>query len=480
MAALEDLIALRTEELRRRVDGLDRELTTWVKRCNDEKDLQPNQSQVAAIDALVRTFLTLQRKRLEGLSGPSFATKAFVLADDIALTQGVWDFFRDKLELRFNPHFKERIAVADTIAWNCYMPVLEKAAEAGLVQKNTLREPPLTYLAATLFAGTLQRGRQPHVGDTFFLREEALPIPVIELPWDNLENLWELLSIPHEVGHDLDVDLGLGKKLGDGLDAALSEAGLDDPEVDRWRTWRPEVLADFVALQLVGPPYAEYLLGLLLSEDKRALEGALELDPKHPPPFARIRLCAEYIESLIADPAEGTAGGVVARTQAAQQRLAQDAADLRERWKAFYPGTPDEHALYKVSPVLIEKLMDTPLDDLGQGTLRDLMPYGFVQDERLRERTAALAKGALPADLTPAQPRECLAAARSAATRIAASGRRGDDLRADLAALDELAQKYVEASTRPGVRAPPSPSRQAFFASFADKLRGGLGLPTPE
>ena len=44
MAALEDLIALRTEELRRRVDGMDRELSTWVKRCNDEKDLQPNQS----------------------------------------------------------------------------------------------------------------------------------------------------------------------------------------------------------------------------------------------------------------------------------------------------------------------------------------------------------------------------------------------------------------------------------------------------
>ncbi len=466
---LDDLIALRTQELKRRIDGLDRELKTWNDRCNTEPRLGPNLSQVRAVSVLVRTFIEKQKGDLAGLAGPAFATNSFVLADDIALTQGVWDFFRDKLELRFNPDFQRRIAIADTIAWDCYDPVLNKAGQLGIIESVQKREPPLTYLSAALFASTLQRHRRVNKGGSDVLRDEALPIPVIELPWDSLENLWELLSIPHEVGHDIETDLGIEDELSEVLAAALDKAGVTGDDADRWNSWRSELFADLVALQLVGPPFAEYLLSLLLSPDKRAF-GA-EQDEKHPTPVLRILLVCTAIEALLEPAAAGASAGVKARTQAAIDNLAADAAEIEARWRAVYPQTPARASLAAVLGAIVTALMDTGLTALQGLTPRSLMPYLLAGDERIRAGAPLLAAGQVPAGLTKALPRFCLAAARRGATLIAATGKRGDALSTALATLDGAAQRYVEANTEEGVRALPSAARETYFASFADKLR---------
>ena len=62
--------------------------------------------------------------------------------------QKVWDFFRKKFELRFSDTFKDILWVADTVAWDCYRPVLEAAAGEDILPKSQFREPPLTYLTA--------------------------------------------------------------------------------------------------------------------------------------------------------------------------------------------------------------------------------------------------------------------------------------------------------------------------------------------
>jgi hypothetical protein len=93
-----------------------------------------------------------QRSILEGLDPASdaetFRATALNLVDEIIKSQRVWDFFRDKLELRFSPDFKDVLWLADTVAWDCYRSVMDRAVQSNIVPAAHVREPPLTYLTA--------------------------------------------------------------------------------------------------------------------------------------------------------------------------------------------------------------------------------------------------------------------------------------------------------------------------------------------
>jgi len=460
---LDDLVDVRVEELRRRIEGLDRELQAWVKRCTDDLRLQANFSQITAVHVLVDEFIQQQRVSVQKIAaGATFAEDAYVLADDIARAQGVWDFFRDKLELRFNPDFQPRVAIADTVAWSCYMPVLERAVAAGLLEKDSLREPPLTYLGARLYARTFEKGSQPFEHGAYLLEEShSLPIPVIELPWDNLANLWELLAIPHEVAHDLEADLGLQQPLDEALAKALDAAGAPEERRAVWGTWRPEVYADLVAMQLAGPPFGEYLIHLLLVPQAEAIT-VTENDPSHPAPFVRILMASHYAKTLVG-------GGKAAAA------LAVDATALEAQWRAVYPATPNANPaaglvdpLIGDIPVVAAALMDTGLPSLKGATVRSLMPYLPADDARLRSAAAKLAAGQVPPDKAP--PRLCVSAARRAVAIIGAA-RKGEELGPALADLDRCAQRYVEANTPPGVRAITTRARGEYIQSFVERIR---------
>jgi len=467
--SLDQIVSLRTEELRRRIDGMDREIKAWVKRCDDEVALQGNNSQVNAIGAMMAAFVAAQRTSLGGLTAAGFATDADALAEDLALSQGVWDFFRGKLELRFNPHFQQRIAIADTIAWNCYMPVLKKAGDAGILDAEAFREPPLIYLTAQLFAQTWERGRQPHHKNTYLLGESSLPIPVIGLPWDNVENLWELLAIPHEVAHDLEVDLAIADELDEVFAAGLAEADLNQGDAEIWAGWRREVFADLVALQLVGAPYAEYLLHLLLGPATRAMSRVDDQDSAHPSAFVRVLLACSYLPTLVAPSLPTATSADVESARVATEALVADAAAIEARWRVLYPETPAAEPLCRGFPAVARALMDTPLETLGGATVRSLVPYLPANDARLRDAAAKLAAGQVPS--ARVQPRWCVSAAQRATTLLAASGKTGEALAGALAELDDCTARYVLANTTPGTRALPSTSRRAYLVSFVDKLR---------
>ena len=73
---------------------------------------------------------------------------------------------------------------------------------------------------------------------------------MIEVPWDHIVNLWEFLSIHHEVGHDIEADLLLRPALRAAVEKALADAGLNEERIALWLDWQPEVFADLVAIQL--------------------------------------------------------------------------------------------------------------------------------------------------------------------------------------------------------------------------------------
>ncbi|MFZ0749791.1 MAG: hypothetical protein WAM70_10570, partial [Pyrinomonadaceae bacterium] len=138
--ATQETLLIRYEELRRRVEALPTEVNGWRDRSSGQLDLNAHFSQLGALEVLMSGYIERQRsllaelKLLEGTE--EFMAKAFELTNVIIKSQGVWDYFRDMLELRFSPTFKNVLWIADTVAWDSYLPVLERAADEGIIPRS--------------------------------------------------------------------------------------------------------------------------------------------------------------------------------------------------------------------------------------------------------------------------------------------------------------------------------------------------------
>ena len=402
MATRETLLN-RYEELRRRVEALPTEVGGWKTRSSQQLDLNAHFSQLEALEMLMDGYVGRQRSLLSALNlvndAEDFAVKAFELTDVMIKSQGVWDYFRDMLELRFSPTFKDALWIADTVAWDSYLPVLERAADEGIIPRSKVREPPLTYLTASRTPATFARATVTFASVDPEQGTVRLPIPIIEMPWDHVENLWEFTSIAHEVGHDLEADFQLRPLLQLNLDTVLLGAGVPMERVETWKTWEAEVFADLVGLQLAGPAFTETLFQLLLWPAK--MVTSLNQPEKHPTPYLRILLNAAYIETMA--PGDAT--------------LANHAREIRDKWTGIYGDQPQFSELVKDFPLVIQALMDTPLQRLNNKTVRQLMPFTIGDDKRIRAAANYLLTGKDAPPAMSLKPRQCISAARLACTQ---------------------------------------------------------------
>ena len=429
------------------------EVQDWRDRTTSNVDANLHFSQLQAIGILMETFAAQQNALLAQMapagSETAFTNAAFELAKSIIRSQRVWDFFRDKLDLRFSPAFKDVLWVTDTVAWDCYRPVLDAAADAGILDPATLREPPLTYLTAEFSPATWVRGSRPNDGREYHLGASRLPIPVIEAPWDHVQNIWEFMSLHHEVGHDLEIDLKLRDALVAKMKQALEQAGVPSERIDRWLEWQGEIFADLVGLQLGGPAFAEALMNLIMLP----VPMVTTLDPgdPHPTHYPRILMNAAYIPTMIP-------GHAV---------LAAHGQQIAERWKAIYGNQPQFDDVLNDFPLVYAALMDTALPELQDWTVRDLMPYTAADDARIRSAVGYLRTG-MNKPGKQLRPRHCISAARIAVTMAGLEDALSDEL---CNQINQRTAELVRANAPGGLRGGDgSTPHKQFIASFVDNL----------
>jgi hypothetical protein len=457
-----ETLALRREELARRVEGLPTEVDGWRQRSEQQLDMNAHFSQIQALEILVAALVARQRELLVQLDPQGdpegFRTVALDLVREIIRSQKVWDFFRDKLELRFAPDFKDVLWVADTVAWDCYRPVMDRAVQAGILPAAQVREPPLTYLTAEFSPATWVRGSRPNDGRDYHLGTSRLPIPVIEIPWDHIGNLWELVSLQHEVGHDLEADLKLRPALLLSLRTVLSDAGVPQERVKVWASWEGEIFADLIGLQLGGPAFAHGLMHLLLLPALQVTTYNAE-DP-HPTHYVRILMNAAYMRELVP-------GNDV---------LLEQAKILETTWLAQYGGVAGFQSFAADFPHVFRALMETPMSALKGQRVRDLVPYTPADDTRIRAAANYLLTGMNAPTPLSTPPRHCVSGARLAAAvavqGAAAGGPAGAGGASGLATLSDINQRLIQLvrdNAAPGLRAGdmPTPHRQ-FIAGFAE------------
>ncbi|MCP4525466.1 MAG: hypothetical protein GY833_06110 [Aestuariibacter sp.] len=332
-------LTIKYQTLSRRVTSLTSELDIWIDRADTGRVLEKNFSQIEVLDYFMRTLCKQNEASLNALDPDGnidvFLCDSFKLTKGIIQSQVIWDFFRDRLELRFVPQFQQPLLMADLISYDCYTTVMNKAKALRIIPSQSFREYPLVGLVAGFSPVTWQRGQRPPA-----LQNHYLPIPVIDLPWEHLINPWELLTIAHEVGHDVDKDLGkLTESLHPVIANQLAKDQSSTKHIAQWQRWTSEILADIIGILLTGPSFVQVLTGLLTLPKNRIRH--INYNDSHPPHYLRVFINSALLRRL---------------------GLSQPASDIEAKWKMLYgqPGTEFAPYLSAIEPV-ISTILDTRL-----------------------------------------------------------------------------------------------------------------------
>jgi hypothetical protein len=366
------LLESRVASLRRRAESMPRELEQWVQDTEVGKPLEKNNSQLDVISE----FMDLYIKRLSS-EATTLGTLASKIPPDVASVLGqaallekklqtgdnIWSFFRNKLEQRYDPVFASELLVADLIAHDCYTLFRNATRRLGIENQLEGRDYPLTYLQASYSPVTNPRHAPLlNVDET----KKDLPLPVIALPWNHLVNPWELLSLHHEVAHDIDFDLnGLSSQLKVALGTAVQSAG-----AHAWAFWVREILADFLGILMGGPSFASFLATFLTLPSTSVL--SVKSANVHPPHYLRTLLNAAFI-----------------RTVAPGGKIQAYIEPLVTQWQHVYPSPPAQFASYADDfDVVISTILSTPLMALedNQGKKHSIQELvSFTEEDFARQ-----------------------------------------------------------------------------------------------
>ncbi|HEX9930105.1 MAG TPA: hypothetical protein VGB02_16345 [Pyrinomonadaceae bacterium] len=295
-------------ELEQKALALENELNQWFTKSEAKGRFEKHHTQIRAVRALLAPWHVLVSEKLSQYTeqeDPEVFLGKCANAEKLILSEHrIWDFFRGKFVQRSDDTFNRFLKIADEFAWACYEPV-QKAVFPD--ETNARRkEPPLVFFNGSVSPFSLSRDRafQPEIvaGETINLDSDTvgkLPIPVIGVPWHQINYLPEALVIGHEVGHIIENDFGLTKSLRQHLSDALDNAGANERK-DAWLCWLSEIFADLYGCLSSGAAFAGTLIDFLIkknetisSEQKNAANWG-----RYPTDYLRIRIVLRALEEL--------------------------------------------------------------------------------------------------------------------------------------------------------------------------------------
>src|SRR6266568_2659016 len=205
----------------------------------------------------------------------------------IAHMHRLWRFFADKFDQRFDKRMAPALAAADEVGWSCF------AAAAG--HPGWTPAAPLAYFDARYAPTAFAREETPvdlRPADELLRKHvRLLPIPLIALPPVCIDRPWWLILLAHEVGHQVQHEIG-GGLIGAFADVVASLAVDCGAAGDAWRGWSQELFADAFAVLTVGR-WAAWAVSEL--EQTTPERMAISLDDRYPPPLVRAAFMAGVV-----------------------------------------------------------------------------------------------------------------------------------------------------------------------------------------
>jgi hypothetical protein len=295
-----ELLKLKINILKRQAVALQREIEQWVSYTAVNQQFEKNASQLGVLYLFMQQVLRrlqqdvqkverlLQKRRLNTADVLNYTQ---TLEQQIIRAYNIWSFFRSKLEQRFMPQFSNLLYLTDIIAYDCYNAIRINANNLQLKHTISKQAYPLTYLLNGYSPLTLPKYSMPEELD-----EQLLPLPLVGIPSNLLANPWELLTLAHEVAHNLDGELNqFSNKLGILIEHTLISKAVPSARAHRWRQWMSEIFADFLSALLVGPVFVTFLASYMVQPN----ESINFQTDSHPPPFLRILLNVSFMKVLL-------------------------------------------------------------------------------------------------------------------------------------------------------------------------------------
>ncbi|MBN8233018.1 hypothetical protein JYK02_36445 [Corallococcus macrosporus] len=312
-----------------------------------------------------------------------------LLEREIDRARRAYGLFFDVFSQR-GTRFAPALAACDAIAVDCFQAV--RQAAPGLLHGPMLK--PLTYLEHGFSPATFRRG--------VLLRRllgERNPFPLIRVPYERVEAPWGMGVILHEIGHNLQADLGIWQE----TEAALQRRVLHatgNPWLTRlWGRWHKEIFADLMACLLGGPASVHSMKDFLAYPPSRVL--TFHPLSAHPTPFLRVFIQAEMLRRM---------------------GFLKHARDTYDNWNRLYraqlPFARIPRMLLctarRLIPHVVDEIAFQPRRGLAQRALVDVMPFWPSDQQRIEQAAESLARGHIPPGLPP---RYVVSASREALER---------------------------------------------------------------
>jgi len=325
---------------------------------------------------LLRRAVVMQRLSAGAIREPSPArltravTHKHEAHDSVRKIEKIWDFYLELFGQRQSPYGTWLLA-CDRIALDCY-----QAAYLGIGKaKSVPAPPPFCYMRTGFGPATFRRGIR-----LSSLARELNPFPLVQLPYHRLVNPWTLGAVLHEVGHNLQSDLGLNLAIPRALARRLVRAGFGTAVAQTWTRWNRETFCDLSGLLLGGPGIVASLMDVVgRSPD---IVYTFSPDAVHPTPYLRVLLSTNLL-------------GRMGFTAEAQRYAAA--------WKKLYPAPQSSNlpaAFLRTAPHAIALIVDTicyqPFGELGGKRLADIFRFAQKEQRMIEEAANRLGKGTDP------------------------------------------------------------------------------------
>jgi hypothetical protein len=402
-------------ELLSKNTALSFEFEHWRKVSAQRQPFEKHDSQIRRITSRIQGLIDARTKELSGLADSDVLVRSQTIEEKILASHLVWEFFRSRLALRADEHLRPYLQACDEFAWSCYESPRQRFFDTA-ISKGYLdaalrtKEPPLVYLnggwspfaVSREMAFELDRPKfDPDRSGTSWLASlefkevmQSLPVPLIGMPWYQVNHLPDVLVLGHEMGHVVEWDFGLSED----IERAVSHASVNRDRRAAWLAWRREVFADVFGCLAGGPRFGSTLAGFLATDEEKVRSERRSGGRWGEYPMRWLRV--EIVSAAIAKSGFPTYG-----------------EDLRREWQSWY-GLPETQANFEedVIPV-VTALLAGPYEalrgDSATGpSLPDVLSFrkdalGKPMDEGL---ISALRTGAGVAHVNA---RELFAAARA-------------------------------------------------------------------
>lgn len=316
----------------------------------------------------------LEAARRPTLDAQAILTHAALVEREVDRSRRAFGLFFDVFSQRGSA-FAPALAACDTIAADCFQVVRRTAP--GLFRGPLLK--PVTYLEHSFSPATFRRGvlLQRLLG-------ERNPFPLVRVPYERIDSPWSMGVILHEIGHNLQADLGIWQENRMAVQRRVMQVTRNQWLTRIWARWHKEIFADLIALLLGGPASARAMKDFLAYPSARVL--TFRPLGVHPTPYLRMFVQAEMLRRM---------------------GLPEDARQIAGVWSRLYQRDLPQGRLprplmataTRIIPHVVDEIAYQPRRGLAQRALVDVVPFNPTDERTIQKAAGAVARGQLPPEL---------------------------------------------------------------------------------